>query len=786
MKKLYLVGNSHIDPVWLWRWQDGYSEVLATYRSALDRMKEFPDYKFTSACAVYYEWVEKTDPAMFEEIHERVREGRWNIVGGWYLQPDCNMPAGESFARHALVSQRYFKEKFGVSARSGYNVDSFGHNASLPKILRAGGMSRYVFMRPDEREHPLGFDNFIWRSDDGSEVRASRIFYYALTDRDLPRIHETADRIERDGVERMSFFGVGNHGGGASAKMLSAIGENMRENYVFASVDDFFDKNKNTDLPIVDTELQHHARGCYSAMNEVKELNRRCEENLLVAERLCLLANRLTGYRYPEKKLKKAWKNLLFNQFHDILAGCAIESAYKDAEYHFGEVMSITEQEINGAMQSISAKVETARGENAGKVRKEHFLVWEHDVLGSPVLVFNPHPFAVKAPIRRRAECSAMSDSEGNLIPFQKIRGEATNGDWDLYEVEFIADLPAYGYRLYRTYTSKSDEHKKAVFATENSLENSKIRVTFDKESGEIAEIISKVDGRVIACGGFGAVMTDETECDTWAHNRFDLGEVCDTFSAPEFYVLEEGSVCALLRVTVRNDECVLTRDYKLYADSDEISVELCADFRGKNKALKLCFPAKDSVTCEIPFGTVTRPLCNGEEPFGKWFASAGVGVANVGKYGYDSTADNVRLTVLRGAIFADHYGIRDGRYNYMSQGINRTVYKIFPFSTKADAHRRAALLNSPARVINASFHHGELDECYSAISEFNEDLIVSAIKKSEDSDGALLRVYEAEGKSVSSNATLFGKEYRLDVSPYAIETVDEDGRRLNFVEWEI
>ena len=118
MKKLYLVGNSHIDPVWLWRWQDGYSEVLATYRSALDRMKEFPDYKFTSACAAYYEWVEKTDPDMFEEIRARVREGRWNIVGGLYIQPDCNIPSGESFARHMLISQRYFKEKFGACARS--------------------------------------------------------------------------------------------------------------------------------------------------------------------------------------------------------------------------------------------------------------------------------------------------------------------------------------------------------------------------------------------------------------------------------------------------------------------------------------------------------------------------------------------------------------------------------------------------------------------------------------------------------------------------------------------
>ena len=155
MSKFYLIGNAHIDPVWLWNWQSGYSEVLATFRSALDRMNEYDDFKFTSACSVYYEWVEKTDPDMFNEIVKRVKEGRWNIVGGWYLQPDCNIPSGESFARHGLIAQRYFASKFGVTAKTGYNIDSFGHNASMPKILKGCGLDNYVFMRPSETEKTL-------------------------------------------------------------------------------------------------------------------------------------------------------------------------------------------------------------------------------------------------------------------------------------------------------------------------------------------------------------------------------------------------------------------------------------------------------------------------------------------------------------------------------------------------------------------------------------------------------------------------------------------------------
>ncbi len=154
MKKVHLIGNAHLDPVWLWQWYEGYAEVKATFRSALDRMKEFPDFRFTSACAAYYEWVRDSDPAMFDEIRARVREDRWSIAGGWYIQPDCNIPSGESFARHALISQRFFRKEFGRTARVGYNVDSFGHNGSIPMLLRNSGMDAYVFMRPGPHEKP--------------------------------------------------------------------------------------------------------------------------------------------------------------------------------------------------------------------------------------------------------------------------------------------------------------------------------------------------------------------------------------------------------------------------------------------------------------------------------------------------------------------------------------------------------------------------------------------------------------------------------------------------------
>ena len=154
MNGIMMIGNAHIDPVWLWQWQEGYQEIKATFRSALDRMEENEAFVFTCACAEYYRWVEENDPEMFEEISQRVAEGRWVLAGGMWVQPDMNTPCGESIARHLLYSQRYFFSRFKKTASFGYNVDTFGHNAMLPQLLKKAGIENYVWMRPDKGENP--------------------------------------------------------------------------------------------------------------------------------------------------------------------------------------------------------------------------------------------------------------------------------------------------------------------------------------------------------------------------------------------------------------------------------------------------------------------------------------------------------------------------------------------------------------------------------------------------------------------------------------------------------
>ena len=792
-KKLYYIGNAHLDPVWLWNWQDGYSEVLATFRSALDRMYESEDFKFTSACSAYYQWVEKTDPEMFEEIKARVKEGRWNIVGGMFIQPDCNIPSGESFARHTLISQRYFKEKFGITVRTGYNVDSFGHNASLPKILNASGIDRYVFMRPCETEKALGFDLFNWESDDGSRVLTYRIpLFYNIHMPRIPLLDGIREDADKDGVPRMAFYGVGNHGGGPTAELIDAIRKKNIPDSKFSTVDEYFDDlDKDMPLPTVSEELQHHARGCYSATSYVKAMNRRCEESLLAAERLSVMANKLVGYPYPRKKFNKAWKNLLFNQFHDILAGCSIESAYRDASYLFGEVMSVAEQEIYFVSMAIARKIDTGTPvKECVKAGKTWDRVWDHPSLGSPVVVFNPHPFPVKDTVKTAFIADRMTDDKGNEIPFQLTRGEQTNSA-DRYVVSFTAELEPFGYKVYRAFPPTDDgRHKTAskfgeLYADDTCLDNGIIRVEFDRESGEIAKITELSTGNILLSGGIATILTDEVKCDTWAHDQKDLGEEVARLSSPKFSIIEKGPLLVTLRVKTSTEGASLTRDYTLTRGSDEVRVWCEAELDTPHRAMKLTFPAKNDIICDIPYGTVTRKLENGEDPFSRWFATGGIAVANNSKYGYDTTSDTVRMTVLRKAIYADHFGPRDDRCRYAERGPQTFSYSIFPFKSKTDAHKRAALLNLPLRGICETFHHGPLPTAFSGFECGCDHAVFSAIKMSEDGDVAVVRTYETEGISEEIKLKLMDKEINVSLSANGISTVDENSTPLLITEWE-
>src|ERR1700721_754380 len=175
-KVIHIIGYSHVDAAWLWPWRDGSDTVLTTFRSALNRMRETPAFCYTHSSSAHYRWAERADPDMFSEIKQRIREGRWEVVGGWPVEPDCNIPATESFVRHALYGKAYCQSALGAEVRIGFNPDSFGHAAGLPTILKRAGYGYYVFMRPQEHEMNLPL-LFWWEGADGSRVLTLRIWH---------------------------------------------------------------------------------------------------------------------------------------------------------------------------------------------------------------------------------------------------------------------------------------------------------------------------------------------------------------------------------------------------------------------------------------------------------------------------------------------------------------------------------------------------------------------------------------------------------------------------------
>ncbi|MGM9682996.1 MAG: alpha-mannosidase [Eubacteriales bacterium] len=794
MAKIYLIGNAHLDPVWLWRWQEGFSEIVSTFRSALDRMKDFPDFTFTSACAVYYQWIEKIDPDMFEEIKERVKEGRWSIVGGWFLQPDCNIPDGESFARHGLISQRYFKEKFGITAKTGYNVDSFGHNASLPQILKKSGMNNYVFMRPMPNEGNLKETLFNWESDDGSSVCTYRIpWFYNLDTSRMEMFERLKEKAENDNRDYMAFYGVGNHGGGPTIKLIDEINRMPIEGMVYSTPDSYFDEVDKSHLETVRGELQHHARGCYSACSMVKMQNRKCENNLVAAEKFSVMARELTGVKYPKDKLTKAWKNLLFNQFHDILGGCSIKKAYEDASYLYGETMSITEQAINFAMQKISLNIDTLGDEilpayKTPKIWKQ----WQHEVLGTPIVVFNPHSWSVKMPVQINIVAKKMTDCDGNETAFQTVRGDQTNGN-DKYQTAFMAEVGPMGYSVYRIFAEKESAVSFAneLMITERSIENSKIRVEFDAVTGDVSLFYDKETNKYINCKPCSAVVIDETECDTWAHGKDKLGQTIGAFGNPEFSIIENGPIRATLKVKTVYNNSVLFREYTVIPKSKVVSVKTVIYFSERHRALKFAFQTDGSdVIAKIPYSTVTREQNQCEEPFGSWFAVGDLCVANDSKYGYDTEDGCVRMTVLRNAIYADHYalpcGSRDEFCEFMEEDRQEFYYSLFPYENNAQAERRASELNFGLRYVWTGFHKGTLPEKMNCMECDNDNIIVSAVKESETGEDKIIRFYEMNGCDTEVSIKLFGNEIKSDISHNEIKTFNDKGKELDLIEWEI
>ena len=780
-QKAFMIGNAHLDPAWVWSWQEGSCETKATIRSALDRMNEFPDFKFVCSSASVYQWVQDFDPDMFEELKKRVQEGRFIIVGGWNVQPDCNLPSGENFARMSLYSQRYFKETFGKTSLVGYNVDSFGHNAMMPQILRKSGMKYYVYMRPMEYEKSMKENVFTWESPDGSRVTAFRINdAYCKRFNSIEELEKYLDDCSSfyHGTDFMGYYGVGNHGGGPTIKNINLIQEyNKKEDRKYdlkmADPVEFFEKYEaENDLLVLKDELQHHASGCYSAVSEVKNLLRKGDTKLTAAERFSVLTELLTGKKYSTEKMKEGWENLNFLSFHDILGGCCVKSAYDDSLYMGYEAISIAEKQKNSALQTLSWKIDTT-----------------HKEYGLPIIVFNPHAFEVEETVMVNNHVKSIKDVNGNDLPFANAVSEALT----VFERDngiFRAKIPALGYAVYyyepsdefnKAFRSEGDYLERAKISEDVALENDILKVTFD-EKGNVSSIFDKRTNKEVMAGVSRAVIIDENEHDTWSHGRNYFNKEIGSFESVQVEKLESNVIRETVKVCSSYGKSELTQYYSLHAGEDFVRVKVKLNWNEKHKMLKIAFPVSvDAPTSvyEIPFGTFERP-CNGEEePALTWAmvgdSKAGLAVLNDSKYSYSVNGNEIALTGIRSPIYCDHSLKRSTESNYTDQGITEFSYGLMPATTNDSAcvTRRAAQFNTAPTAIMENHHKGNLPLVYEGISISQENVMLSAFKKAEDGEGYILRAYECAGKATSCkiDCKMLG-EYNVDFTPFEAKTL--------------
>src|SRR5215470_1618970 len=382
-------GNSHIDMAWLWPWTETVEVVRNTFRSALDLMREYPDFKFSVSAAQAYSWMEEKYPDLFKEIEQRVQEGRWEIVGGMWVEPDLNMPGGESLVRQLLTGKTYFRRKFGIDVKIGWNPDSFGYNWQLPQIYKRSGIDYFLTQKllwADEFTK-FPYRLFWWESPDGSRILTYFPHNYAAdTDaeymaRDLAFWSTSiyGNDISKEPV-MLHLYGVGDHGGGPTRTMLD-IAERLRKPDVvypkleFSTAASFFNelepKLQTLKVPVWKDELyfEYH-RGVLTTQSETKRRIRTTEELLLNAEKFSSIAS-LYGRRYPADDLDQSWKRLLFDDFHDIFPGSGIAVNYLDAKRNLEDVGRTGNAILHHSFNEIAARIRT-------------------NGPGTPVVIFNP------------------------------------------------------------------------------------------------------------------------------------------------------------------------------------------------------------------------------------------------------------------------------------------------------------------------------------------------------------------------------------------------------------
>jgi alpha-mannosidase len=805
------VGHSHIDTAWLGPWSETVETARDTFATVLRLMDEYPDFIYTQSSAQHFEWIEEKYPDLFQLIQRRVKEKRWEIVGGMWVEPDLNMPDGESLVRQLLIGKRYFLKKFDVDVTIGWNVDSFGFSWQLPQIYKKCGVKYFVTQKlswNDTTQFP--YKLFWWQAPDGSRILV--YFPQGYTNQinavQLSNFLATSSAATRF-PEIMHIYSLSDHRG-EDRRTLDTVLHLQRVNICvpricFSTAQAFFnDVDQNIregelTLPIWNDELylEFH-RGVYTTQSEVKKQIRQCEAHLQNAEKFSSWTF-INGTPYPQARLLGCWKQLLFNQFHDIMPGTGIGPNFTEAIRSLKSVHVETKTILQEALQELAAHMNT-------------------EGAGTPVVLFNPLSWTRTDSVIVEAQLSnpitggfEIRNSAGTILPSQVLSYDV---DTHRLTLRVLATgVPPLGYEVIHIvpvvhpHTASS-----SLRASNTELGNEFFRLTIDAHTGCITSLVTENGGReILAQGALGnllqAFVDKPKQYDAWNIDRNYDCQGWDLKKAEEVTLVENGPVQATVRIRKRFQNSTFIQNVCVQTGVPRVDVHTQVDWREKHTIIKVAFPTtirSRFATYEIPYGTIHRPTTQEtpedqakfEVPALRWGdlsdseCNYGFSILNTSKYGYDAKDNVIRLTLLRAPTWPDPHA---------DEGLHEFTYALYPHPgdwKEAQTMRRAYELNFPLLSMQSFCHTGTWHNADSFIDIKPANVILTVVKKAEDDDALILRYYEFEGeqtkvcltlpkgasRAVGTNLMeneeheipLFGdrRELEIPTAPYEIKTI--------------
>ncbi len=844
--ELLLASHAHIDMNWMWSWHETVAITLATFRTMLSLMEQYPEFTYSQSQASCYKIVEDFDPAMMEQIKARIKEGRWEVTATAWVETDKNMPNTESLLNHIKYTREYLKDRWEIDPATlelDFSPDTFGHSVHLPELDSYGGVNYYYLCRGIENRGDDDDVIFRWKAPSGKEILVYREQYW-YNNGILPIAGAGLVEISRKtgGLKTgLIVYGVGDHGGGPTRRDIERAIE-MNEwpvfpKMTFGTIREYFKRAEavRDKLPLLEGEQNFVFPGCYTTQSRVKLGNRRCEAALFEAQLFSSLSEKMAGQPYEYKQFERAWQNVLFTHFHDILTGSCVQDSREHAMGLYSEAIAVAQTQQTNAMRAISENIDYSfipQVEDVSETRSEGggagFGVEYFAGIPNPerglgktrvYTAFNPSPETRKGPVEivlwdwpGDTRYITAEDEKGNPLPIQYIDEKRKDPPipyvdpkripyWDHMYMRYLveAEIPALGYgtiiikeaapEVYAIYPQKDSSRTPA--STNYILKNEKLCAEICYKCGELVSLIDVKTGKQLLkqgeSGGLRLIDTERNTSSAWVIGKHT--NVDDQPALITIKYLNKGELQDAVIMKQKIRDSVVDTIISLDKGSENLRVEFEIDWHEISRydsqvpvlyyTLPLAYEAKKFLY-DVPAGVITRPAMDGDVPALTYGAALSgddvcVSIATNCKYGYHGTANALSATLINSTKNPDPYPER---------GIHRISLYIHTGCECPVALRNAAFnALHPVTAQTAYIHKGTLSPKASLLGFSSDTAVLSSV--TETPCGKLLiRAYEICGKDTAATVT-FPKEvseaYLADLSGNKVGDVKLNGKVAEF-----